>query len=380
MQTNLTFILFISILITIYSLLNYYFLKKHNNIITSKSLPSILWKLLIITMIFTPILTTIFSGLNNTTLATYTGFPGYSWLAFLFIFLIIHGFIDLFVFIFEKIGIRPPKSLNKEIFITTMILSISILFYGFFEAKNYKIEYVQIKTIKLPEDTKKIKIIQLSDIHFSPLTSTDTAIKIKEIINKEKPDLILSTGDILDKSIRDIENIIKILKNLKAPLGKFAILGNHEFLAGIDYSQNFIKKSGFTILRNESISLNNKLNLAGVDDKTGKNFGIIPLKKEIELLQKLNTNRYTILLKHQPTVNKKSTNFFDLQLSGHTHAGQLFPFTILVKVVFPYFAGMYEIENNKKIYVSRGTGTWGPPFRFLAKPEITVIELINNNF
>ncbi len=380
MQNNLVFIIFISVVITIYSLLNYYFLKKNKNLLTTKSLPSILWKLLIFTLIVSPVATVIFSRINSPIYATITGFPGYSWLAFLFIFLIIHGVIDITMLIAQKMGYLPPKYMAKEIFIATMIISISVLTYGFFEARDFKVERIAIKTTKLPEKIKKIKIVQISDVHFSPLISTEAAKRIFKIVQKEKPDIIFSTGDMLDKSIRNSKEISDIIKQLKAPMGKYAITGNHEFLADINYSTEFITRSDFKLLRNEAVTIDDTLNIVGVDDKTGKQFGVISKISETELLQQTEQDKYTILLKHQPSVINTNVDYFDLQLSGHTHAGQLFPFTLLVKIAFPYLAGMYDIDDKTKIYVSRGTGTWGPPFRFLAPPEITVLELINDNY
>jgi uncharacterized protein len=99
---------------------------------------------------------------------------------------------------------------------------------------------------------------------------------------------------------------------------------------------------------------------------------------EKELLENLPRDRFTLFLKHQPRMEKSSSGLFNLQLSGHTHKGQIFPFTILVRLIFPTIAGDYDLGNGSLLHVSRGTGTWGPPIRFLAPPEVTVIELVRN--
>ncbi|HOP64175.1 MAG TPA: metallophosphoesterase [Spirochaetota bacterium] len=374
MRSPLIFFIFISVVITVYSLLNYYFIKKHKSILTGRSLPSILLKLLLVTVILTPFATVFLSHRGSTFWAAITGFPGYGWLAFLFIFLFINGTADILLFVAEKTGFIPPGYMAREILAGTFIISISILGYGFHEAATLPVERLVIETEKLPSDIKSLKIMQVSDIHFSPMVSTDKALKIKEIVLKEKPDMIVSTGDFLDRSIRNSDDVAEIMNSIPAPKGKFAITGNHEYITGVEESIRFIEKSGFTMLRNRSITVAG-VNLTGVEDYSARRFGFYKEADEKKLLSVSENGLYTILLKHQPRINEDSLGLFDLQLSGHTHGGQIFPFTLLVKLSFPYLCGEYDLGKGSRLYVSRGTGTWGPPVRFVAKPEVTIIEL-----
>jgi len=377
MSRLLTFIAFISVAITLYSLLNYYFIRKHNNAVKLKELPSILWRLVLITIILTPIATVIFSMNGHPFLAAITGFTGYSWLAFLFLFLIIHGLADIILFAFEKFGYHPSPATPRIIFILTMIINFSILIYGYYEAKNIQVEEIIVQTDKLPPNKKEISIVQLSDIHFSPIISTDSALRICSIVKAARPDIIVSTGDFLDRGIRDAEKITAIFRTMKAPLGKFAITGNHEFISGIELSTRFTEAAGFKLLRNEIIDAGSVLSLVGIDDPTYKQYtDKKPLISESALLTAADKKRFVLLLKHQPKIEDKSLGLFDLQLSGHTHGGQIFPFTLLVRIPFRYICGFYNLDKGSKLYVSRGTGTWGPPIRFLAPPEITVIRIL----
>ncbi len=371
------FILMVTVIITVYSLLNYYFLKKHSNFITLKSLPGILVLLVLVTIILTPVATVIFSQHGPTFMAAITGFTGYSWLAFLFLFLVIHGISDVVLFTTEKAGFSPPEYTARLVFFLTMVISIAILFYGRYEAKQIQIERIVVKTQKLPANDSKITIVQLSDIHFSPITGVKTAQMLHNLVQKEKPDIIVSTGDLLDRGIRRPNEVAAILRSMKAPMGKYAVTGNHEFFVGIEDSIKFTAESGFKTIRNDIVNVNNELSIMGVDDPTASRFGLKLKVNEKELMSRLNPSRFNLLLKHQPRIETTSLGKFDLQLSGHTHAGQIFPFTILVKLAFPYICGWYELEKHSRLYVSRGTGTWGPPFRFLASPEITVFELRN---
>ena len=375
MNGSLVFILFLIIVIAVYSSLNTYFILKHRSFITLKTLPLLLVRLLLITIILTPVAALYFSWQGPAVMVTLASFTGYSWLAFLFLFLMIHGSADIALFISNRLGYPHSFKTSRVVFMFTMGLSLIILFYGWHEARQLKTERITLTTDKMPAEIKKIKLLQISDVHFSPIIGEKMATDIFRIVQEEKPDIIVSTGDLLDRGFQNGQEITSILRSLPAPMGKYAITGNHEFIAGIEMSSQFIEQAGFRLLRNEATEINSFLTLVGLDDPAIKQFANGIVVQEELVLPKPDPRRFTILLKHQPRINKSSVKSFDLQLSGHTHAGQIFPFTGLVKLAYPYLCGMYEIDSQTRLYVNRGTGTWGPPFRFLAPPEVTLIEI-----
>jgi predicted MPP superfamily phosphohydrolase len=116
------------------------------------------------------------------------------------------------------------------------------------------------------------------------------------------------------------------------------------------------------------------LNIAGVDDPAGKRFGTVFSVSEDKVLASFSRDTLNIFLKHQPKIENNSLGKFDIQISGHTHHGQIFPFTLITSLFYPYTKGLHKVSNDSYLYVSRGTGTWGPPIRFLTFPEITVID------
>ena len=364
-----------ALFLSVYGLLNYYFIRKQQNIITSKSLPVCLIKLVMFAVILTPIITFIFARKGMPFWASLTGFTGYSWLAFLFLFFLIHAVADIVLFLSEKLGFKPPTYTAKAIFALTMAICAVIMIYGWHEARDIRVERVVIKTSKLPPQVDEIRIVQLSDIHFSSLTNIYMAEEIRDIIEKEKPDLLISTGDLLDPGVKDFEKISKNMNSISAPMGKYGVTGNHEFISNIEKSALLTGLLGFKLLRNEAVDLDGIINLVGIDDPAAQRFGVSPSVDDLDLLKDLDSSKYTIYLKHRPEVAVDSLDHFDLQLSGHTHAGQIFPFSLLVRIIYPYMSGMYELNPDTKLYVSRGTGTWGPPIRFLAPPEITVFDI-----
>jgi hypothetical protein len=183
----------------------------------------------------------------------------------------------------------------------------------------------------------------------------------------------------VDGELDGVEGLAEILRGIPAPRGKIAVLGNHEYYAGIDRSIAFTRKSGFTLLRDESATIDDAVRIAGVDDPAGARYGRAGGTSEAALLGNRPDGRFTLLLKHRPKLDPATGGNFDLQLSGHTHHGQLFPFRLLTRLAYPLLGGDHPVPGGGILHVSRGTGTWGPPMRFLAPPEITVVDIVRSS-
>ncbi len=235
-------------------------------------------------------------------------------------------------------------------------------------------------TSKLPEGINKLTIVQISDIHLGIIVREEMLDKVIKEIKNAKPDIIVSTGDLLDGEINHVDYLAEHLKRVPARLGKFAVTGNHEFFGGIKHALKFIEDAGFTILRGRGLTVQGVINIAGVDDSPGKNVRHdekTKFESEREILSKLPSNIFTLLLKHKPNVNKDALGLFDLQLSGHTHGGQIFPVHLAIGLFFPHYNGYRELSKGAALYVSRGAGTTGSPVRLLSPPELTVIEVVS---
>ena len=202
---------------------------------------------------------------------------------------------------------------------------------------------------------------------------------MKRILEKVKlahPDIFVSTGDLVDGQVSRMNGLSDLLSGVTARYGKFAVTGNHEFYAGFAQSKAFTEKAGFRLLRAEAVDIEGIVTVAGVDDPTARAFGLEKNISERQLLGPLPHGRFTVLLKHRPWIDRDSAGLFDLQLSGHVHDGQIFPFTIVTWLYYPVVSGLAHVAAGSRLYVSRGSGTWGPPIRFLAPPEVTVIDLV----
>ncbi len=313
-------------------------------------------------------------------LARIMAYAGYTWMGVLFFFFSLSICIDILRMITHVSGLALKKDFSyftsayKLFFIVPMAYALMASAYGYWEAKNVTIEKVIIKTPKIAEHTGKITVAQISDVHLGLIVREGRLKGIIDAVRKINPDILVSTGDLVDGQIDGLNGLIGMLDEIKPQYGKFAVTGNHEFYAGIKKSLDFTQKAGFRILRGDGVTVGGVINIAGVDDIAGLPFNYVEIPERL-LLSRLPQNLFTILLKHHPVVDENAAGLFDLQLSGHTHKGQIFPFRFITKFFFPMYAGYHSLPKGSKLYVNRGSGTWGPPIRFLTPPEVTVIEL-----
>ena len=305
---------------------------------------------------------------------------GYTWMGLLFFFLWTNLAVDAVNLVLRLAGAISGKGASayllagKGRFFALVALCLALGAYSFFEARDIGIERVTIHTDKLPASTPRVRVAQISDVHLGLIVRNAKAEKIAELIRSVDPDILVSTGDLVDAEINHLEGLAEIFGKIRPRLGKFAVTGNHEFYAGIDQALQFTRRAGFSVLRGETVQVGESLRIAGVDDTVGAALGAVPGRREAEILAGNSDSMFTIFLKHRPRISAGSQGLFDLQLSGHTHNGQIFPFRYLVGRPYPNLSGLFPLGGSF-LYTSRGTGTWGPPMRFLSPPIVTVIDI-----
>jgi predicted MPP superfamily phosphohydrolase len=285
----------------------------------------------------------------------------------------------------EKFSKRNHKKkyseadLSKRNFIKTIVGFTALATLGFvsvrgaIESFNLTIKKVLIKLPLSHANLQGLSIVQISDVHLGPTLKKDF---INEIINKTNSldaDLIVITGDLVDGSVRYLKNELNLFSQLKSKQGVYYITGNHEYYWNAEEWIQWAKEIGFNVLLNENVNLNYNgisFSLAGVTDLSTRKFNEnnpCDLKKASE---KLVPNQYKILLSHQPKLAPEAAEYgYHLQLSGHTHGGQGYPWNFVVKLFQPYINGLYNI-GKMQLYVTQGAGFWGPPNRFLLPPQI----------
>ncbi len=334
-----------------------------------------------ILMVVAPIVVRISERQGYETLARGLAYIGFTWMGLIFIFISVSFFFDIYrlLHFLAKMLTRSPLedfTLSLRNFCTIAILvSFAVVIYGYFEALHIRTEHVTVKTCKIPEKIGRFRVVQISDVHLGLIVGESRLKRILRQVRDARPDILVSTGDLVDGQMDDLEMLTDMFQKISATYGKFAVTGNHEFYAGIDRALAFTEKAGFTVLRGEGLTVSNFLNVAGVDDPARKRYGPDREASEKALLEKMPREKFTLFLKHQPVISSESLGMFDLQLSGHTHKGQIFPFNLVTKIFYRMHTGLSKVDGNALLYVSRGSGTWGPPVRFLSPPEVTVIDI-----
>jgi predicted MPP superfamily phosphohydrolase len=236
---------------------------------------------------------------------------------------------------------------------------------------------VEFAIERWPRALDGFRIVQISDIHIGPLLGREFAAQLAQRVNALAPDLVAVTGDLVDGSAPRLRAEVAPFGGLRARHGVFFVTGNHDHYSGAEHWSEVVRQLGMRVLRNERVEIGTagaSFDLVGVDDHHAHFAG--DGKSDLaRALAGRDPERPAVLLAHDPaTFTRARGAAIDLQLSGHTHGGQIWPFAWFVRIATPYVAGRYR-EGRAQLYVSRGTGFWGPPLRLFAPAEITEITL-----
>jgi predicted MPP superfamily phosphohydrolase len=318
---------------------------------------------------FSPSLVWYLERRSRHTLTVAASWVSYTWMGYLFLFVCVGLLLDLGHGLSTLLNFNWPLDDSTTLQIVSL-LALALLSYGFFEAWHIRVEEVNIETPKL--SSGHVTLAQISDVHLGIMRGTRFLDRIIAKLREIKPDIVVATGDIVDGRGEDIAPLAEHFQSYVPPLGAFAVTGNHEYYAGLENSLRFLRNAGFSVLRGESARAG-AIVLVGIDDAVSGRSEQQEMLATREVVASGSGNNFLVLLKHRPVVNPQTP--FDLQLSGHVHGGQIFPFVYLTRLAYDIQTGLTELAPGKRLYVSRGTGTWGPPIRLFARPEITLIKI-----
>lgn len=380
-----SFFIFFSIILIVYTSLNYYIFRRGYQAIPENSQLRMYYTLLFILISASYLIGRITVNLWHNPISEFLMFIGSFWLAAFVYFLIIVLFLDLLRIINHFIPFYPEFIKNnyslykKYIFMFSCAIVILLMAYGHINAVNYHIKKLDIKINKYVKDLKELNIVLISDVHLGVIIGKERFRKIVDDINLLHPDLILIAGDLVDESIGPVinDNIGQCIERLNSKYGIYAITGNHEFISNAEAVIRYFSGHGVKFLRDTAINIENKFILVGREDRIKERITGNPRKKLNEIINSEN-NLPVILLDHQPLqLDEALENRIDLQLSGHTHHGQIFPFNFIAKKVYELSWG-YLRKGDTHFYVSSGVGSWGPPVRIGNNPEIVNLNLLFN--
>lgn len=308
--------------------------------------------------------------------------PGSFWFAGLMYSFLLVLLIDLFRLTNHFIPFFPsfltdnPAEVRKIAFLAVTVITSVILLAGYVNARSPVIRHLSISISKtIPKNPFRVALI--TDMHFGIPVGKKPLEKLAAVLKNEKTDLIIFGGDLMDEIQQPVlrNDLGSPLRTLSAPYGTFAVTGNHEYIGGVEKAVQYIESLGIKVLRDSVTDIGGFLWLAGREDRDIRRFNgkkRVPLS---DILTGIDRSKPVLLVDHQPLgLNEAVEAGVDLQLSGHTHHGQLWPFSLIVKKMYEVSHG-YLRKGNTHFYVSNGYGTWGPPVRIGNRPEIAIITL-----
>jgi len=308
---------------------------------------------------------------------------GSLWFAFMLYFFLWILLIDLIRLAnhyipFFPVYVKENYGLIKLITFAVVLISTgAIVLAGYLNTRIIDIRTLNITASKKESGIKELNIVMASDFHLTPVNDGKLLNDIVEKINSLNPDIILFPGDVLDEKakILDRRKIGSALEKLHSNYGVYASTGNHEFINGIKQSVDYMQRHGISVLRDTSIKINDSFYIAARDDVSKKSFSGSDRKNIREVLAGVDKNFPVILLDHTPIrLAEAMNNDVTLQLSGHTHHGQMFPINLITKAIYDVSRG-YLKKGSTHYYVSSGVGTWGPPVRSGSRSEIVNIKI-----
>jgi len=376
--------LFLLIYVTLYGLMHAYWVWRARQAFGLGTRGTLLLGLWAAFMILAPVLVRLVEGAGWVDAPRVLAWIAWSWLGLLFLYLSVSWTLDALRGLGRLASLLVPAAAawvpsGRAAFFLATLLAVAGCVWGYADSWNIRTRRVEIPSARVPASVGRFRVVLVSDIHLGLMLGKYRLEEMLRRVEAAEPDLFVCAGDLVDGDMTGLDGVSERFAAIRAPAGRFAVTGNHEFYAGLDQSLAFMRRAGFTVLRGERAAVGEWLTVAGVDDPAGAHMGQASRADEGALFGPERDGRFVLFLKHQPKVEKASEGKFDLQLSGHVHGGQIFPFHIAVRLAYALGPGLHPLAGGGAVYVSRGTGTWGPPVRLFAPAEVTVIDLVHRD-
>jgi len=377
------FVIFISIVLTIYISVHTYIFMRGWQALPASSVLRFLYCVIFIFMGLTYIAGRITENISVCAASDFFIWTGSFWLGLILYLFLFAVFFDIIRLADHFFTLYPPLIRNNYQYVKaaaalfSLTATIIIVAAGHINTLHPRITTVSLHIPKSAGTVNTMNIVLATDIHLGTIISNSRVDTLVHSINSCDPDIVLLGGDIVDEDLKPVieNNMGDMLLKIKSKHGIFAITGNHEYIGGADSACRFMREHGITVLRDEYVLIDKSIILVGREDLSKNRFTGIKRKTLKTILDGADMNYPVICMDHQPfMLDEAAGNGVDLQLSGHTHAGQLWPFNYIVDMIYQVGKGYARIGNTH-FFVSTGFGTWGPPVRTGNRPEIVQIKL-----
>ncbi len=376
MNQRLAFLIFFGIVLTVYALVNFY-IYRHTRVFFSTNQVGHVLKWAFIAIVISYPLGRVLEYLTPSVYAGAVVKVGSVWLGAMLYLTLLFVLVDTIRLTFWAAKHPLTTSTLSMVSIGVYAVTALIVIVGYINALYPRVNRIYVDVPKAVQGYSQLRVGVASDIHLGTLIGNGRLARFVRMMNDEEPDIILLAGDIFDEDLGPVirNDMGALLNDLKAPLGVWAVTGNHEFIGGVEPAVRYLTDHGIGVIRDSVVTLNGLLNIVGRDDlqssmRTGYN------RKPLDSIMKgVDTGLLTILMDHQPyNLPDAVRNRVDLQVSGHTHHGQLWPISFITRAMFEVSRG-HKLIGNTHVFVSTGYGTWGPPVRIGNRPEIGIITI-----
>jgi predicted MPP superfamily phosphohydrolase len=377
------FIIFFSIVLSIYTLINLYIFMRAWEVI-----PENIYVKLGYAVLYSILFVSFVAGrfLERAALSWFSDilvWIGSFWLGAMVYFFLILLVIDFLRLINSIVPFFPSfltvnnRKAGQILAIAVSAVVLVVVVSGYINALKVRVKKLELTVRKGIKSRESLNVVVASDIHLGTLICKSRLERIVKTINSLNPDLVLLPGDVVDEDLGPVirQNLGETLRTIKSRLGVIAITGNHEYIGGVEKACRYLREHGITVLRDSWVEIEKGIVIVGREDLSSRQLAGKRRKPLDELMAGVDKNLPVILMDHQPfRLEDAEKNGVDLQLSGHTHHGQLWPFNFITKKVYEISWG-YKKKGSAHFYVSSGVGTWGPPIRTGNRPEIVNIQL-----
>lgn len=275
------------------------------------------------------------------------------------------------------VSVTPPE----HGLLLAFALGAVIVGMGIRQANNVQTVVMNVYTDKLPQGCKSLRVVQLTDLHLGPWTGIALLEQIVRKVCDANPDIVVVTGDLVDGRLEGRELEIEILRRIKPKYGVFAVTGNHDYYDDVYDSVDFMEAAGMKVLCTEGAYVGGII-IVGADDRDHlirQQWGLTRSETLVLSFEREQREKFLLLLRHRPIIEAGTEGHFDLQLSGHTHGGQLFPLFSSRSKIAGHGRGLKKLKRGGFLYVSNGAGFVGPPVRLMAPPEIAAFDIISKS-